>query len=215
MCFASLMARCPGRAGFALWPGGEERPRLAGPADLPLPAAAGHHLPRRLADHGRGLRLVAQHAEGEGAPLHLAASAVLQASRRRGARSGQGRPRADTRAQPAAPHRDPADLLEGAGGRAATSRLPRSSGRSARAPTGSGASTSASSSSSSASRTGGGTACRRASGSTISTSCASIISATAMSPSRPSRPASSCSGRSSLRASGRRATTSRRSRTGG
>ena len=56
------------RAGLALRPRRAGRARLGRQADLSLPPAAGGALPRRLAPHGEGRRLLAQHPQGEGSP---------------------------------------------------------------------------------------------------------------------------------------------------
>ena len=117
------------------------------------------------------------------------------------------------RAQRAAHGRQPADLVEGllleAGLRrnldGAAARLRSLQGRQVRA----GPLTW----NSNASRIGGARSCRSCAVSTISTCCTTTITATAIPRSKASPPRATRSARSSRRGSGRRATTSRRSRT--
>ena len=97
--------------------------------------------------------------------------------------------------------------------RTATSTRPRSTLRSAPAPTRSASSSRAASSSSSASRIGGARTCRSPAACTTSMSSATSITATATPRSKASAARATRSARSSPRGSGRRATTSRRSRT--
>ncbi len=90
--------------------------------------------------------------------------------------------------------------------RRSRSRNRRSTFRSAPALTGSAASSRDATSNTSASRTGGAPSFRCRAATTISTSCASSIIATAMSASRALPPGIICSARNSRRAPGRRAT---------
>ena len=125
-----------------------------------------------------------------------------------------GQPRAAAHRRPAA---HPAEALVGGhrrqGQASATSPRARSSRRSAPGPTRSSRSSRRGRSSTSACPTTGARTCRSISAPTISTRSATSISATRRSSSRPSRPTSSTGGpRIDGAASGRPATTSRRSK---
>ena len=121
--------------------------------------------------------------------------------------------RAEARARRAALCREPADLLQGLLCDAAVRRIDAGYRRWARGRTRSASSRSTATSNTTGSRTGGRPIFRSAAAATISIPCATSSIATAMSRSRGLPARTICSAKSSPRASGRRATISRRSRT--
>ena len=179
------------RAGLPCTGSPRARCDFARRAHLSLSAAAGGQVPRRQQAHRPRRRILAEDPEGQGPSDH---SAIAARFRRRGGGRRRHRGRAvcaEARhatcrcSSPALPIFSRAYYSTRAVRRDHARRR-----RSAAAPTRSGASSPAASSNTSGSRTGGAPICRSRADRTISTSCATSSTATAMSPSRASPPRS-------------------------